>query len=86
MDNIMKIDMKPEMKMNWPDLAAKASVTSVCVAILGITIGSPIYLGNKIDNKIDGLRTEMHIDRENRAAESKDFHGRLCAIEERNKK
>jgi hypothetical protein len=93
----MENTVKLESKINWPELAAKATVISVCVAILGVSISSPLYLGSKIDNKIDGLRNEMRDFREKWAAESKDFHekwaaeskdfhGRLCAIEERNKK
>lgn len=43
----------------------------VMMAILGSTI--PLYLNNSA--KIDAIHEEI-----------KDFHGRLCAIEERNKK
>lgn len=69
-------------KTSWSDLAAKASIISVCVAILGVTIGSPIYLGNKIES----FRSEVKQDMNEFRREMKDFHGRLCTIEERNRK
>jgi hypothetical protein len=43
--------------------------------VLGLLLAPMIYIGGKIDK----LREDMH-------AEMKDFHGKLCAIEERNKK
>ena len=66
--------MEKNKRYELADIVAKASIISACFAILAITIGSPLYLGNKIDN----LRSDMY-------EEMKDFHGRLCAIEERNK-
>ena len=42
--------------------------------ILALSLGPMLYLGNKIDN----IRKDI-------AEESKDFHGRLCAIETQNK-
>lgn len=36
-------------------------------------------------SKIDGVRSEMYGMRQDINAEMKDFHGRLCTIEERKK-
>jgi len=77
----------------WANAAIVAGIWSTVIGILAITLGSPFYLGNKIDN----IRTEMYsfrtamtdefnIFRKDMADEMKDFHGRLCAIEERNRK
>lgn len=68
----MEKTMKLEAKMNLADIGIKCGIMSICVAILAITIGSPLYLGNKIDN----LRRDMQQD-------MKDFHGRLCTLEEK---
>lgn len=89
----MEHAMNSDTKNTLADIGLKCGIMSVCVAILAITIGSPLYLGNKIEN----LRRDFHQDmnvfqgemkqfRETWAKESKDFHGRLCIIEERNKK
>lgn len=46
---------------------------------LALSLGPMFYLGSKIDamrSDIASIRKEMH-------EESKDFHGRLCAIEEK---
>lgn len=47
----------------------------------GITTVLALFLGPMfwVGSKIDALRTEVYKD-------MKDFHGRLCSIEERNKK
>lgn len=65
-------------------------------AILGVTTGLFLYLANKIDALGASLRSEMKsfeikieskIDqfKDDVNREMKDFHGRLCSIEERNK-
>ena len=82
----MEHAMKTENKIAMADIGVKAGIMSVCVAILAITIGSPLYLGNKIDNLRRDMQNDMKTFREEWAKESKDFHGRLCVIEERNKK
>lgn len=55
--------------MDWTILMA---VVGCFLATVGITIGLFIHLGNKIDNLQVCVFKEM-----------KDFHGRLCTIEER---
>ena len=82
MENVMK----SENKIALADVGVKFGIMSVCVAILAITIGSPLYLGNKIDNLRRAMHQDMKDFRETWAQESKDFHGRLCVIEERNRK
>ena len=47
----------------------------VLMTILGSTIPLYIHTDSKIEHALEGIREEM-----------RDFHGRLCAIEERNKK
>ncbi len=42
-------------------------------------------VNQKIDQKIDAFRNEVHQDMNEFRTEIKDFHGRLCSIEERNK-
>jgi hypothetical protein len=43
------------------------------------------HMDAKIEANLQGMRQEMKEFREIVQAEMKDFHGRLCAIEERNK-
>lgn len=57
-------------KFNWQDFSARMSILSTCLAFLAISIGSPIYLGSKID----GLRSDVY-------KEMKDFHGSLVRID-----
>ncbi|NGX57252.1 MAG: hypothetical protein K940chlam3_00138 [Chlamydiae bacterium] len=66
--------MEKKLKLDWADLAVKATVLSACLAILAVSIASPLYLGSKIDS----FKSEMY-------QEMRDFHGRLCTIEERNR-
>ena len=44
-------------------------------AVIATNLGTIIALYIKTDSKIDAIHQEM-----------KDFHGRMCAIEERNKR
>jgi len=65
--------------MDW---TAIIGIASVIVANLVTIITLYVHLDNKTENriaKIDELILTMH-------NEMKDFHGKLCAIEERNKK
>jgi hypothetical protein len=64
-------DEKKELKIQWQPLI---EMIIVLFTILGTTI--PLYLHT--DSKLESILKEMH-------SEMKDFHGRLCAIEERNK-
>lgn len=62
--------MMEENKSNKVNLEMIISLVIVMVTVLGSTI--PLYLHTS--SQIDAIHEEM-----------KDFHGRLCAIEERNK-
>lgn len=42
-------------------------------------------LNNKMDSKFDGLMLLIHQDMKEFQKEIKDFHGRLCALEEKRK-
>jgi hypothetical protein len=48
-------------------------------AIVATNLGTVVFLYCHGDNKMDKALAAIH-------QEMKDFHGRLCAIEERNKK
>lgn len=50
--------------------------------IMALFLGPMFYLGSKIDS----FRKEVQADMNEFRKEVKDFHGRLSAIEERNKK
>ena len=80
--------------MDWINVLEIFGVIGGVATIFGVLLAPMFWLGSKIDavshelnnkidavsqelnNKIDTFKTEMH-------AEMKDFHGRLCAIEER---
>lgn len=49
---------------------------------LALMLGPMFYLGAKIDN----FKTEIRQDMNSFRVEMKDFHGRICVIEERNRK
>lgn len=53
--------------------------------VMALMLGPMFYLGAKIDNVKDQIHQEMVSFRSEIHQEMKDFHGRLCAIEERNK-
>lgn len=83
--------------MHWNEVL---TVFAVIATNLGTVIALYIQTDKKIDEnrketdvKLDAIRTEtraliMAIQQDVKAiqVEMKDFHGRLCAIEERNKK
>jgi hypothetical protein len=57
------------------------TVIACLFAMLSVMTGLFLYLAAKMDN----LQREMHSMRQDLNLEIKDFHGRLCTIEERNK-
>ena len=59
---------------NRMDLTILLTIIGCFAGTIGITIGLFLHLGNKIDNLQSAIYTEM-----------KDFHGRLCTLEERRK-
>lgn len=74
--------LKKETKTSEAEMtkSKKENVMEICgiiggiATVMALTLGPMFYLGAKIDNFKDQMHEEM-----------KDFHGRLCAIEERNK-
>jgi hypothetical protein len=57
------------------------------IFVMGLTVAG-LFLWSRAESKADyrELRGEMRTYMEAIHTEMKDFHGRLCAIEERNKK
>lgn len=70
--------------MNDSWIQAIAIVCSNLVIMLTF-FGVSISLHNSLDKKIDENRKETNDILKGIMQEIKDFHGRLCAIEERNK-
>ena len=56
------------------------------IAIIATNLGTVISLYVQNDRKIDENRKETNAILDGIRQDMKDFHGRLCAIEERNKK
>ena len=54
--------------------------------VVAANLGTVLILYTNLDKKIDENRREANDILKAIQAEMKDFHGRLCAIEERNKK
>jgi hypothetical protein len=68
-----------EGKFSWQHIL---ELVLILVTVLGTTITLHLHMDSKLDSYqsrsydiLEGIRQDM-----------KDFHGRLCAIEERNKK
>ena len=75
------------------DLSQIVTIAAVAIANLGTMIAFYLNLDRKIDENRRETTTLMDENRKEVSAilkaiqeEMKDFHGRLCAIEERNKK
>ncbi len=60
------------------DLTTILTLVGCFAAVIEVTLGLFLHLANKIDTKIDALSLMVY-------NEMKDFHGRLCTIEERNR-
>jgi len=57
------------------DLTTLLTILGCFLAVCGLIIGVFLYLASKIDSLQASIYVEM-----------KDFHGRLCAIEEKRRK
>lgn len=68
--------------MDWKTVTEIAAIVGGIATLLAMFLGPMFYLGSKIDS----FRKEVHQDMNEFRKESKDFHGRLCAIEEKIKK
>lgn len=69
--------------MDWAQLVG---IGSVVVTNLVTIITLYVHLDNKTENRLGKMQDMMNRWQEISEREMKDFHGRLCAIEERNKK
>ncbi len=61
--------------MDWHLILNIIALVGGIATLLALFLAPMFYLGGKIDSLKNDIYSEM-----------KDFHGRLCAIEERNKK
>jgi len=64
--------MSEKQTIQWQPLV---ELIFVLMTILGSTIPLYLHTDNKLEAALQGIREDM-----------RDFHGRLCDIEERNKK
>lgn len=70
-----KLDAPKGGNMEWIGIIEILVLIGGIATIFGLFLAPMFYLGSKIDS----MREEMY-------QENKDFHGRLCAIEERRNK
>jgi hypothetical protein len=70
------------MEINWNMIVQIATVTGGISAVIAMWLAPILWLGSKID----AFRAEVHQDMKEFRAELKEFHGRLCAVEEGSKK
>lgn len=68
--------------MNWKLALEIVGLVGGVATLIALMLGPMFYLGAKIDAFKNEVRGDMNEFRK----EMKDFHGRLCEIEERNKK
>ena len=69
--------------MDWTQVL---TVFAVVISNLTTVIILYCHLDNKTDKTLDAIRQDIKSFQIAVQAEMKDFHGKLCAIEERNKK
>lgn len=67
--------------MNWTLVFVIIAAIGGMATFFAFMLGPMFYLGTKIEN----FRKEVRDELEELRKENKDFHGRLCAIEERNR-
>lgn len=65
----------------WPFILEIAGLMGGIATLFAFFLGPMFYLGAKIE----GIRSELHQFKDEMHKDIKDFHGRLCEIEERNK-
>jgi len=74
--------------MPWKLVIEIVSIIGGVATLIALMLGPMFYLGSKIEkvrDKIDEVKNKLDADMNEIRKENKDFHGRLCAIEERNK-
>lgn len=70
-----------QQQNNRPNWEMIIPLLTVIVLTLGPTIALHMHLSSQVNAQMIGIREEITAIHQ----EMKDFHGRLCAIEERNK-
>lgn len=68
--------------MDWHFVIEVVGCVGGIATLLALMLGPMFYLGAKIDS----FKAEVRQDMNEFRAEIKDFHGRMCAIEEKTKK
>lgn len=71
--------------MEWIQVLEVFGLIGGIATVLAFFLAPMLWLGSKIDGVRDSLKNDIDSLRQEMAKEMKDFHGRLCAIEERNK-
>lgn len=71
-----------ERKIYWEPIV---SAGAVVVTILGVVVPLFIHLDNRTEATIEAIRQDIREFHSEFRQETKDFHGRLCIIEERRK-
>jgi len=76
--------------MDWTLALEIFGIIGGIATVLAMFLGPMMWLGSKIDNvnntlnsKMDNLSTELRNEMSEMRNEMKDFHGRLCTLEER---
>ncbi len=67
------------MDINWTLILQILGVIASIATILGLILAPALWLGSKID----AFRVEIKNDMGKFSEESKDFHSRLCVLEDR---
>lgn len=66
----------------WDMVLAITGTIGGIATVLALILAPMFYLGAKMDSFREEIKSDMNEFRK----ENKEFHGRLCAIEEKNKK
>jgi hypothetical protein len=68
--------------MDWSQIL---TVLAVILANLGTIVALYMHLDNKTETTLEAMRADSKQFQQALLHEIRDFHGRLCAIEERNR-
>ncbi len=69
-----------------PDWMSSLNIFAATVAFIGVLLMLFMHLDNKMDGKFLQISSKIDMIQNDINIEMKDFHGRLCAIEERGRK
>lgn len=76
------VNLLEKRKIFWEPIIA-ASI--LLMAILAVMVPLYIHSDNSVRSQIEAIRSDLVRFHEENLQEKHDFHGRLCAIEERNR-